>query len=70
MVQRKLCATRATGKDTEVADKKDLQNDIIFKPFDEVSFWVQVSHFGMVSKAAPTKVIRVCHSRSRTNLAW
>jgi len=40
VVQRKQFATRATGKDTEVADKKDLQNDIIFKPFDEVTFWV------------------------------
>lgn len=35
-VQQKQFAIRATGKDTELIEKKDLQNDIIFKPFDEV----------------------------------
>jgi len=55
VVQRKQSAIRATGKDTEVADKKDLQNDIIFKPFDEVPFWIQATHFGTVSKASPAK---------------
>ena len=36
-MQQKQLAIRATGKDTELVEKKDLQNDIIFKPFDEVA---------------------------------
>lgn len=36
VVQRKLLVTKAAEQETIVQDKKDLQNDVIFKPFEEV----------------------------------
>lgn len=38
VVQRQLFSTKAAGQETQLVDnKKDLQSDIVFKPFDEVS---------------------------------
>lgn len=36
MLHKQQFATKAAGQETQVADKKDLQNDILFKPFEEV----------------------------------
>ena len=45
-LHRQQFVTKAAGQETQVADKKDLQNDIVFKPFEEVragsSYWIQL----------------------------